>query len=112
MSDSVKLHPSWLEPLRGEFDSPYMAALRAYLVAEKSAGKRIFPKGNEWFRALDLTPLEQVRLSQATGAFAQAGGSSLDGAGVLTLAGAAIVAFGGATSGHRHILSCRKVQGP
>jgi len=39
-----------------------MAALRAYLIAEKSAGKRIFPKGNEWFRALDLTPLENVRV--------------------------------------------------
>jgi uracil-DNA glycosylase len=62
MGDSVKLHPSWLEPLRAEFDSPYMAALRAYLVAEKAAGKRIFPKGNEWFRALDLTPLENVRV--------------------------------------------------
>jgi uracil-DNA glycosylase len=62
MGDSVKLHPSWLEPLRAEFDSPYMAALRAYLLAEKAAGKRIFPKGNEWFRALDLTPLEQVRV--------------------------------------------------
>jgi uracil-DNA glycosylase len=60
--NDVKLHPSWLEPLRGEFDSPYMAALKAYLVAEKSAGKRIFPKGNEWFRALDLTPLEHVRV--------------------------------------------------
>jgi uracil-DNA glycosylase len=60
--NDVKLHPSWLEPLRGEFDSPYMAALKAYLVAEKSAGKRIFPKGNEWFRALDLTPLENVRV--------------------------------------------------
>ena len=62
MSDSVKLHPSWLEPLRPEFDSPYMAALKAYLVAEKAAGKRIFPKGNEWFRALDLTALEDVRV--------------------------------------------------
>jgi uracil-DNA glycosylase len=62
MSDAVKLHPSWLEPLRPEFDSPYMAALKAYLVAEKAAGKRIFPKGNEWFRALDLTALEDVRV--------------------------------------------------
>jgi len=58
----VKLHPSWLEPLRSEFDSPYMTALKAYLVAEKTAGRRIFPKGNEWFRALDLTPLENVRV--------------------------------------------------
>lgn len=58
----VKLHPSWLEPLKGEFESAYMQALREFLVAEKQAGKRIFPKGNEWFRALDLTPLEDVRV--------------------------------------------------
>jgi len=58
----VKLHPSWLEPLQGEFESPYMQALRQFLVAERQAGKRIFPKGNEWFRALDLTPLTDVRV--------------------------------------------------
>jgi len=57
-----KLHPSWLEPLRGEFADPYMAALRQFLVAEKAAGKRIFPRGSDWFRALDLTPLEDVRV--------------------------------------------------
>jgi uracil-DNA glycosylase len=57
-----KLHPGWLEPLRTEFDSPYMTALRAFLVAEKEAGKRIFPKGGEWFRALDLTPPDKVRV--------------------------------------------------
>jgi uracil-DNA glycosylase len=62
MSNDVKLNPSWLEPLRAEFDSPYMAGLKAYLVAEKAAGKRIFPKGTEWFRALDLTALEDVRV--------------------------------------------------
>ncbi|THD35903.1 MAG: uracil-DNA glycosylase [Sphingomonas sp.] len=56
------LHPSWLEPLRGEFADPYMAALRQFLVTEKAAGKRIFPRGNDWFRALDLTPLDQVRV--------------------------------------------------
>jgi uracil-DNA glycosylase len=58
----VKLHPSWLEPLKGEFASDYMAALRQFLVAEKAARKRIFPAGGEWFRALDLTPLEDVRV--------------------------------------------------
>ena len=58
----VKLHPSWLEPLRGEFDSPYMDALKTWLVAERAAGKQIFPRGSEWFRALDLTPLDTVRV--------------------------------------------------
>ena len=36
--------------------------LRTRLRSEKAAGKRIFPAGSEWFRALDLTPLEQVRV--------------------------------------------------
>ncbi len=61
MSD-IKLHPGWLEPLRAEFDSPYMQALKSFLVAEKAAGTRIFPRGDEWFRALDLTPPEAVRV--------------------------------------------------
>ena len=62
MSDDVRLHPGWREPLAAEFDSPYMQALKSFLVAEKASGKRIFPKGSEWFRALDLTPLEAVRV--------------------------------------------------
>ena len=62
MADAVKLHESWRIPLAEEFTSPYMTVLKAFLVAEKAAGKRIFPKGSEWFRALDLTPLDQVRV--------------------------------------------------
>lgn len=58
----VKLHPSWLEPLGAQFADPYMAKLKDFLVAEKAAGKRIFPAGSEWFRALDLTPLDKVRV--------------------------------------------------
>ena len=62
MADAVKLDESWRIPLAEEFASPYMTVLKAFLVAEKAAGKRIFPKGSEWFRALDLTPLDQVRV--------------------------------------------------
>lgn len=58
----VTLHESWLTPLKREFDSPYMAELKAFLAAERGAGKRIFPKSSEWFRALDLTPLDEVRV--------------------------------------------------
>ncbi len=61
MSD-ILLHESWKAPLLPEFKSDYMAALKSFLVAEKAAGKTIYPKGNEWFRALDLTPLDKVRL--------------------------------------------------
>ncbi|WP_439544616.1 uracil-DNA glycosylase [Sandarakinorhabdus sp.] len=62
MASAVKLHESWREPLADHFASPQMAALRAFLVAEREAGKAIFPRPGAWFRALDLTPLDQVRV--------------------------------------------------
>jgi uracil-DNA glycosylase len=58
----IKLHDSWLSPLVQEFSKPYMTDLRAFLQAEKADGKIIYPKGNEWFHALDATPLQQVRV--------------------------------------------------
>lgn len=58
----VKLEPGWLEPLKGEFAEPYMSMLRSFLVAERTAGKAVYPKGSDWFRALDLTPLASVRV--------------------------------------------------
>ncbi len=62
MTDTIKLHDSWKAHLADDLASPRMQALRAFLLAEKAAGKRVFPKGSEWFRALDLTPLDQVRV--------------------------------------------------
>lgn len=58
----IKLNPSWLEPLASEFSQPYMADLKRFLVTEREGGKRIFPVGSNWFRALDLTPLDKVRV--------------------------------------------------
>lgn len=58
----VNLHESWKAPLQVEFDSVYMAKLRAFLLAEKVAGKTIYPKGSQWFAAMNLTPLDQVRV--------------------------------------------------
>jgi uracil-DNA glycosylase len=62
MGSDVKLHPSWLAALQPEFDQPYMAELREFLLTEREAGKRIFPAGANWFRALDLTPLDEVKV--------------------------------------------------
>jgi uracil-DNA glycosylase len=39
-----------------------MADLKRFLKSEKEAGKRIFPRGENWFAALALTPLEDVRI--------------------------------------------------
>ena len=61
-TQEIKLEPGWRERLRGEFEQPYMGELKRFLVAERERGRRIFPRGSEWFRALDLTPLERVRV--------------------------------------------------
>ena len=65
MSDSsatIKLEPSWLDRLGGEFEQPYMQSLKAFLRAEKDAGKVIFPPGREMFAAFDHTPVDRVRV--------------------------------------------------
>ena len=58
----VQLHDSWKRLLQPQFDSAYMVELKSFLTAEKTAGKAIYPKGSEWFAALDATPLENVRV--------------------------------------------------
>ncbi|MDC7684686.1 uracil-DNA glycosylase [Asticcacaulis sp. BYS171W] len=56
------LDPQWKALLADEFASPYMQGLKQFLQGEKSAGKRIFPKGGEYFRALNLTPPDKVKV--------------------------------------------------
>ncbi len=58
----IKLHESWKAPLQKEFDAPYMSALKEFLLREREAGKHIYPKADEWFYALDSTPLEKVKV--------------------------------------------------
>ena len=62
MVEGVRLEESWRQALATEFGNPYMSELRRFLMSEKEAGKRIFPKGAEYFRALDLTPLDRVKV--------------------------------------------------
>lgn len=62
MNATITLHESWKAPLLPEFEADYLARLEAFLLGEKAAGKQIFPDSEEWFRALELTPLEKVRV--------------------------------------------------
>ncbi len=58
----IQLESSWRALLADEFDAPYMRDLSAYLRAEKRAGKRIYPPGKDMFAALDLTPVDEVKV--------------------------------------------------
>ncbi|WP_455872557.1 uracil-DNA glycosylase [Rhizobium yanglingense] len=59
---TIALEESWKAALATEFTSPYMQQLKDFLLVQKQSGKRIFPKGSEYFRALDLTPLAKVKV--------------------------------------------------
>jgi uracil-DNA glycosylase len=58
----VRLDESWRAALAGEFASPYMRALQGFLRDEVAAGRAVYPDASEYFRALDMTPLDRVRV--------------------------------------------------
>ncbi len=61
-SSRLQLDASWAEPLKAEFEQPYMMELRNFLLAEKAAGKIIYPSGKLIFNALNSTPLDKVKV--------------------------------------------------
>lgn len=58
--DNVQLEDSWKELLADEFKKDYMIRLREFLQGEIKAGKVIYPKGSEYFHALNSTPFDKV----------------------------------------------------
>jgi uracil-DNA glycosylase len=58
----IKLEETWKRRLEDEFNQPYMAALRRFLVERKQAGAQVFPPGRLIFNALDSTPFDQVKV--------------------------------------------------
>ena len=54
--------PSWEKALQREFSKDYFVALEAYLQDELAAGKTVFPPSPQWFAALNMTPLDDVRV--------------------------------------------------
>jgi uracil-DNA glycosylase len=60
--DRVRLHDSWKLRVGPALVTPAMQQLRAFLLAEKQAGKRIYPPGPRIFAALDATPYEAVKV--------------------------------------------------
>ena len=59
---AFSLPQDWQTPLRAALVTPETLALQGFLDAELAAGKTIFPPQGAWFRALELTPLDKVRV--------------------------------------------------
>lgn len=59
---AFSLPQDWQTPLLAALVTPETLALKGFLDAELAAGKTIFPPQGAWFRALELTPLDKVRV--------------------------------------------------
>lgn len=58
----IQLESSWQQWLQQEFELDYMQNLRAFLCAEKNAGKHIYPPGSQIFAAFNATSFNQVKV--------------------------------------------------
>lgn len=56
------LPQDWQTPLQASLATQEALALQGFLDAELAAGKTIYPPQDAWFRALELTPLDKVRV--------------------------------------------------
>lgn len=58
----VDLPADWLAALQSEFEQPYMAHLRRFLLQQKQLGKVVFPDSANIFNAFNSTPLSAVKV--------------------------------------------------
>lgn len=58
----LSLPTCWQQALADEINQPYFNQLNSFLQTELAAGKQIYPAAEHWLRALQLTPLHQVKL--------------------------------------------------
>ncbi len=62
MSRPVQIEESWKNALNDQFEQPYFAAIRAFLLQAKNDGKTIFPPGPLIFNAFNQTPFDRVKV--------------------------------------------------
>ena len=58
---AVKIDPSWYAVLQPQFEAPYFAELKAFLVAERQQ-HTCYPPGSLIFNAFDSTPFDKVKV--------------------------------------------------
>lgn len=58
---AVKIDPSWYTVLQPQFEAPYFAELKQFLVAERQQ-YTCYPPGSKIFNAFDTTPFDKVKV--------------------------------------------------
>ncbi len=59
---NVQIEDSWKALLADEFQQPYFAVIKDFLVHERQAGKTVFPPGQLIFNAFNQTPFDAVKV--------------------------------------------------
>ncbi len=59
---NVQIEEGWKQALAEEFNKPYFAEIKSFLLAEKLAGKTIYPPGPLIFNAFNQTPFAAVKV--------------------------------------------------
>ncbi len=59
---AVAIEESWKKALSDEFEKEYFVGIKSFLLAEKAAGKKIYPLGSLIFNAFNLTPFNDVKV--------------------------------------------------
>ncbi|MEO6759323.1 MAG: uracil-DNA glycosylase [Saprospiraceae bacterium] len=59
---NVQIEASWKAVLAEEFEKPYFAVIKEYLVQARQSGKTVFPPGPLIFNAFNQTPFEAVKV--------------------------------------------------
>lgn len=59
---NIHIEESWKEVLKEEFEKTYFQHIIAFIKAEKSSGKIIYPPGSLFFNAFEKTPFPAVKV--------------------------------------------------
>lgn len=58
----LKLENSWKRRIEPEFHKDYMKKLKAFLKEQQAEKKTIYPKGDQYFAAMNMTPFDKVKV--------------------------------------------------
>lgn len=58
----IKIEAGWKAALDHEWQKPYFAQLKQFLLQERQEGQTIYPPGSLIFNAFDSTPFDQVKV--------------------------------------------------
>lgn len=58
----VQIEESWKKLLVEEFQRPYFAQIKKFLLQERQQEKKIYPLGSNIFSAFDICPVDNVKV--------------------------------------------------